>query len=127
MKTKLSDQDLATRVIVSGIHFDLTPALRQAAITKIVAVLRHEKNLVRARIDLELERGRRGEDQFIAKGHLEIKGPDVVAQVESEDAYKSIDLLVDKLSELLRRRHQEAVDTRNNIRRHASADSDRGE
>ncbi len=50
---------------------------------------------------------------------MEIGGPDLMASTASEDAYKSLDLLVDKLDELLRRRHQKRVNSRNDERRQA--------
>ena len=43
-------------------------------------------------------------------GHIEIRGPDLNASVASEDAYKSIDLLVDKLDGLLRKRSNHRKD-----------------
>jgi putative sigma-54 modulation protein len=40
----------------------------------------------------------------VAKGHIEIGGPDLLASVASEDAYKAVDLLIDKLERSLHRR-----------------------
>jgi putative sigma-54 modulation protein len=105
--------------MVRGIHLELTPALHQAALHKAEHLLRHEDHIVRIRLDLELDRTRGAKDVFIAKGRIEIRGPDLLAQVHSEDAYKSLDLLVDKLDELLRRRHQKRINTRNDQRRQA--------
>jgi putative sigma-54 modulation protein len=101
-------------IIVRGIHLDLTPSLHQAATDKCDRLLRHEHDIVRIRVDLELDKTR---DLFLAKGRLEIKGPDLLAQAASEDAYKSLDLLVDKLDELLRRRHEKRIKSRNDERR----------
>lgn len=106
----------AARVIVSGIHLELTPSLRQAAVDKANRLLRHEEAIIRVRIDLEFDQTRAANDQFVAKGRVEISGPDLIARVNSDGAYKSLDLLVDKLDELLRRRHQKRVNTRNDER-----------
>jgi putative sigma-54 modulation protein len=42
--------------------------------------------------------------RFAAKGRLIVPGPDVTATVETENAYKSLDLLIDKLDRMLRKR-----------------------
>jgi len=110
---------LASRVLVRGVHLDLTPALQQAALHKAEHLLRHEEHIVRIRLDLELDRTRGTQEVFVAKGRIEVRGPDLIAQVQSEDAYKSLDLLVDKLDELIRRRHQKRIKTRNDRQRQA--------
>lgn len=117
MTTDSRPDSLAARVLVRGVHLDLTPALQQVALHKAEHLLRHADRIVRIRLDLELDRTRGAQDVFIAKGRIEIRGPDLIAQVHSEDAYKSLDLLVDKLDELLRRRHQKRINTRNDKRR----------
>lgn len=116
MTTDNSPESTETRILVRGIHLDLTPALRQAALEKAEHLLGHAARIVRVRIDLELDKTRNMQNRFIAKGRLEISGPDLQASVESEDAYKSLDLLVAKLDELLRRRHQKRINTRNDLR-----------
>jgi len=114
-----SPEETAGRVILRGIHLDLTPALRDAALAKAERLMRHEEHIIRVRIDLEADKTRSAPDHYIAKGRLEISGPDLIAKVSSEDAYKSLDLLVDKLDELIRRRSQKRVNTRNDERRQA--------
>ncbi|HEY0965994.1 MAG TPA: ribosome-associated translation inhibitor RaiA [Opitutaceae bacterium] len=96
-----------SKLIVSGIHLDLTDALKSTVRDKVARLLRHEPRIVRIRIDLEHDRTRDHNNAFVAKGHIEIGGPDILASVASEDAYKSIDALMDKLDGALRRRHSE--------------------
>jgi putative sigma-54 modulation protein len=91
------------KVLLRGVHLSLTEAMRVALLGKTERLLRHEPRLDRVRIDLEHDRTR-GRDVFVAKGHIEIGGPDLIATVAAEDAYKAADLLVDKLDRLLRRR-----------------------
>jgi putative sigma-54 modulation protein len=105
--------DLAAKLIVRGIHLDLTDALRVAAAEKTARLLRHNDHIIRLRVDLELDKTHEVGSQFIAKGHIEIAGPDLLASVTSDDCYKSLDLLVDKLDGLLRRRHGLHKDKRN--------------
>jgi putative sigma-54 modulation protein len=102
-----------TKFIIRGIHLELTDALRSIAREKAARLLRHNDHIIRVRIDLELDKTRGTKDQFIAKGRIEISGPDLIASVQSEDAYKSLDLLVDKLDGLLRERHGRRKDSRN--------------
>jgi putative sigma-54 modulation protein len=101
------------KFIIRGIHLDLTEALKQIAIEKATRLLRHNDHIIRLRIDLELDKTRGNADQFVAKGRIEISGPDLIASVHSEDAYKSLDLLIDKLDGQLRERHNHRKDKRN--------------
>jgi putative sigma-54 modulation protein len=105
-------EEIEKKLIVSGIHLELTDALKQIVRDKVARLLRHEPRIVRVRIDLEMDKTRAHGSQFIAKGHIEIGGPDLLASVASEDAYKSIDALVDKLDGALRRRHSELKEKR---------------
>jgi putative sigma-54 modulation protein len=93
----------APKLLIRGIHLTLTDALRTALETKSSRLLRHEPRIDRVRIDLEHDRTR-GRAVFVAKGHIEIGGPDMIATVAAEDAYKAVDLLIDKLDRHLRRR-----------------------
>lgn len=102
-----------SKFIIRGIHLDLTDALRRITIEKAARLIRHNEHIIRIRIDLEHDKTRGAKDQFIAKGRIEISGPDLIASVHSEDAYKSVDLLVDKLDTLLRTRHGLRKDKRN--------------
>ena len=47
--------DLAAKLIVRGIHLELTDALRAAIAEKTARLLRHNDHLVRLRVDLELD------------------------------------------------------------------------
>jgi len=102
-----------TKFILRGIHLDLTDALRRITMEKASRLLRHNAHILRIRIDLEHDKTRGAKDQFIAKGRIEISGPDLIASVHSDDAYKSVDALVDKLDALLRERHGRRKDSRN--------------
>jgi len=102
-----------SKLLVRGIHLDLTEALRTAVADKAARILRRNHRIVRLRVDLEFDRTGATGRQFIAKGHIEIAGPDLIASVASEEAYQSLDLLFDKLDGLLRRRHGRHKDKRN--------------
>jgi putative sigma-54 modulation protein len=102
-----------SKFIIRGVHLELTDSLRQAAHDKASRLLRHNEHIDRIRIEVELDQSRGTNDRFIAKGRLEMPGPDLVASAHSEDAYKSIDLLVDTLDALLRTRHGLRKERRN--------------
>ncbi len=108
--------EVAENILVRGIHLEITPALRVAALEKGARLFRHHTRIIRVRLDLELNHAAADDSRFIAKGHIEISGPDLIASVASEDAYKSLDLLIDKLDRMLRERSRARADRRNNPR-----------
>ena len=109
-----SPVDFTSKVIVRGVHLEITPALRDHALGVAERLLRHNDHLVRVRIDLEHDHTRGVGDQFAAKGHIEISGRDLIASARSDDAYKSLDLLSDRLDRMLRERSRARADRRNN-------------
>ena len=92
-----------TKLILRGIHLDLTDSTRVSIETKAERLFRHEPRILRLRIDVERSHGG-GAWLFTARGHIEIGGPDLQASVTTENAYKSVNLLIDKLDRMLRRR-----------------------
>ena len=93
-----------SRILVRGVHFNLKPALRAAAEEKAVRLLRHEEHIIRIRLDLEHDQTRNPGHAFVAKGHIEIRGPALIASVDSDEPQKSLDELIDKLDGMLRKR-----------------------
>jgi putative sigma-54 modulation protein len=91
-------------LIISGIHLDLTDAMKETVYQKMERLFKHETRILRLRIELERSGCKNHLDEFIAKGHIILSGPEMIVRVASEDLYKSIDLLVDKLDRKLRRR-----------------------
>ena len=109
------------KLLIRGIHISLTPALKAVIETKALKLLHHHPRIVRVRIDFEHDQTKASAQRFVTKGHVEISGPDLLASAAADDGYKSIDLLMAKLEELLRRRHQKRANTRNDERRQAPA------
>ncbi len=104
-------------IIVTGIHLDLTPSLKFYVREKLSRLWRHDERIVRIKVELECDRKHDHDHKFIAKAHLVVRGPDINATVSSEECHKSIDLLVDKLDQSLRKRHGLAKDKRNHPHR----------
>jgi putative sigma-54 modulation protein len=90
-------------IIISGINLDLTDALKNIVIEKVSKLFDHENHIIRIRVELSVGQNNHAKE-FQAKGLVEIKGKDLVANVSSDDLYKSIDLLESKLDRMLRRR-----------------------
>jgi len=92
-------------LIISGLHLDLTDALKNIVSEKMLKIFKHEENIIRARIELDQDsRSSSHENQFTAKGHLELKGTTITISSSSDNLYKSIDNLIEKLDRGLRRR-----------------------
>ena len=103
-------------LIVSGIHLELTPSLKFYVREKMERLFRHSEHIVRIKVELECDSKHDRQHKFIAKAPVEIRGPDINATAVSEDCHKSIDLLVDKLDQALRKRHGIHKDKRNHPR-----------
>src|SRR5476651_684184 len=91
-------------LIVSGIHLELTPALKSFVQEKADRLFRHEESIVRVRVELECDPRQDVSHRFTAKGHIQIHGPDLNATVSAEEIHKAVALLTDKLDHMLRRR-----------------------
>lgn len=93
------------KVILSGLHMNLTDALKATVMEKTERLFKHEERIMRVRVELESKTcSNTHQDRYVAKGHLEMHGAPIVMSDSSNDLYKSIDRLVDKLDRGLRRR-----------------------
>ncbi len=100
-------------IIVTGIHLDLTPSLKEYVQEKVGCLFRHESHIVRIRIELECDRRHDHAHKFVAKAHVEVRGPNINCVAESEEMHKSVDLLVDKIDHVLHKRHGQHKGKRN--------------
>lgn len=91
-------------VIVTGRNMELTEALKDAVHRKAEKLFAHEEKIIRLRVELEYNKNVTGQDEYIAKGHIEINGPPLILSEATDDLYKSIDIMADKLDRKLRRR-----------------------
>src|SRR5687767_9799647 len=93
---------VGAKLILRGIHLDLDDATKASIESKVERLFRHEPRILRLRIEVERAHGD-GSWLFIAKGHVEISGPDLQVAVTTENADKSVNLLIDKLDRMIRR------------------------
>lgn len=92
-------------VIISGHNMDLTEAIKSMVHEKAEKLFEHEDQIIRMRVELEYDTHQTShQKEFIAKGQLEVRGNDHFASAATNDLYKSIDDLVQKLDRMLRRR-----------------------
>ncbi|MDB4385388.1 ribosome-associated translation inhibitor RaiA [Opitutaceae bacterium] len=104
MTPEIAPEVLDQKLIISGIHIDLTDGMKQHVRDKVSKLLRHEQHIVRVRVTIEYHQTKSNHGQFTAKGQIEIQGPDIVAGESADDAYAAIDKLVSELDRGLRKR-----------------------
>ncbi len=97
-------KDRKNDVIISGNNVELTGGMKAHVLEKMERLFAHEGDIIRIRVELTFDVTRSVLEQNVARVLIEIKGNDMVVSVASEDMYKSVDLIVDKLDRKLRRR-----------------------
>jgi putative sigma-54 modulation protein len=91
------------KLILRGLHLGLDDHARAFVEAKAERLFRHEPRILRVRIDVERDpRGRN--ENFTAKGRIEIAGPDLTATVTTGTPAGSVTLLIEKLDRMLRKR-----------------------
>jgi putative sigma-54 modulation protein len=105
--------DFANKIILQGIHVELTAAMQNVMREKFSVLLRHNEWIIRINVRLHQDQTRGQKHHYTATGQVEVRGPDIVATVKGDDAYNVIDGLVEKLDEQLRERHERRKDKRN--------------
>lgn len=108
-----ASDNFAERIIVQGIHVELTPALHNAIVDKLSPLLRQEERTVRMNVRLQRDQKLGHENHYTITAQMEVPGPDIIAHASGTDAYGAIDGLADKLDRLLERRHDRRKDKRN--------------
>ncbi len=98
--------DFANKLILQGVHIELTAALQNVMREKFSVLLRHNEWIVRLHVRLVQDQTRGQKHLYSATGQIEMRGPDIVATVKGDDAYAVLDGLVEKLDEQLRERHE---------------------
>ncbi|MDA8528771.1 ribosome-associated translation inhibitor RaiA [bacterium] len=116
MTPEIAPEVLDQKLIISGIHIDLTDGMKQHVREKVSKLLRHEPHIVRVRVTIEYHQTKSNHGQFTAKGQIEIQGPDIVAGESGDDAYVAIDKLVSELDRGLRKRSTNRMSKRDKPR-----------
>lgn len=88
-------------IIISGVHIDLTDAIKAMVNEKAQKLFAHNNAIIRVRVSLEVSKNKAHQDEFIARGKIEIGGTDIEASAATNDLYKSIDDMINKLDRQL--------------------------
>ena len=89
---------------ITGRHFEITPAIKEFVETKFARIERHFDHITRFHVIMTAEKNR-----FLAEVILHVpSSPEIVAHCETEDLYKAIDLLEEKVDHLVMK-HKEKI------------------
>ncbi len=108
-----TNNTLESKLIMQGIHIELTESLKNAIRDKFAVLLRHNEFIIRINVRLHQDQTMGNEHHYQATAQIEIGGPDLIATADGKDAYVVLDDLVGKLDQLLERRHGRRKDKRN--------------
>jgi len=90
---------------IEFIHINKKPIHIAILKQKCQKLLDHSESIIDLRVELIRDtHSRSHKNEFIAKGHLNLKGKSSVLSSASDDILKSIDLLVYKMDRVLRRK-----------------------
>ncbi|MFA6408655.1 MAG: ribosome-associated translation inhibitor RaiA [Gammaproteobacteria bacterium] len=91
----------------TGHHIVVTPTLREFTHTKFKKLERYAQQITSVHVVFTVDSQRQ-----IAEGKIHLPGTEIYASAESEDMYKTIDMLVDKLVRQLSKHKSKGGDTR---------------
>jgi putative sigma-54 modulation protein len=106
-------ENLEGKLLMQGIHVELTEALQNAIREKFAVLLRHNEFILRINVRLHQDQTLGTDHHYTATAQIEIGGPDLVATADGKDAYVVLDELVDRLDNLIERRHGRRKERRN--------------
>ena len=94
-----------TKIIMAGNNLELTESIKTIIREKSEKLFDHNDHIVRMRVEVEYDPHQSShQKEYLAKGHLEVRGNDHNVTAASNDLYKSIDQMVHKLDRMMRRR-----------------------
>ncbi len=90
-------------IIISGKNFKLTPSLKTYVEEKVGRLGKFWKKIIRARVELGVQKNQKSGEIYGVEAKLEVPGPDISVEVSAHDMHAAIDLLVPKLERLIAR------------------------
>jgi len=93
------------KLILSTHNITLTKAIEEHVINKIEKLDHFDKRLIDARVTLEHDHKRVPEKAFSCSVRLSVRGPDLFAEDREEDLYAAIDMVMKKIAQQIRKRH----------------------
>ena len=96
-------KELRMNLTISGHHVEVSPALRAYVLNKLERVKRHYGEILGINVSLSVENLKEKERRHKAEVTVHVKGRDIFCEEASEDMYRAIDKLMDKLDRQLLR------------------------
>ncbi len=93
------------KFILSTHNVTLTKAIEDHILARVEKIEHMDRFVTSARVTLEHDHRRAPERQFSCALRLAVPGPDVFAEDSQSDLYAAIDLVVKKIEQQLRKRH----------------------
>ncbi|MDX1952522.1 MAG: ribosome-associated translation inhibitor RaiA [Verrucomicrobiota bacterium] len=93
------------KLILSTHNVTLTKAIEDHILNKIDKLEHLDRWAINARVTLEHDHTKIADRQFKASIRLSVPGPDLFAEDAESDLYAAIDLVVKKLEQQIRKRH----------------------
>jgi putative sigma-54 modulation protein len=93
------------KLILIPHNVTLTKAIEEHVITRIEKLDHVAQRAVDARVTLEHDHTRVPEKQFICSIRITLRGPDLFARDVEGDLYAAIDVVVKKIEQQIRKRH----------------------
>ncbi|MFZ5391426.1 MAG: ribosome hibernation-promoting factor, HPF/YfiA family [Patescibacteria group bacterium] len=89
--------------IISGKNFKLTPSLKQYIQDKLGRLKKYWGKIIRARVELKVDKAHKSGQISEVDVVLEVPGPDIRAEQKASEMHEAIDLVMPKLEKQLRR------------------------
>ncbi len=93
------------KLILSSHNVTLTKAIEDHILGKLEKIEHYERYATAARITLEHDTSKATDKKFKCSVRLEMPGPDLYAEDWEIDLYASIDLVMKKIEQQIRKRH----------------------
>ena len=93
------------KLVLTPHNLTLTPAIEDHLIDRLEKLDHLDQRAIDARVTLELDHKRAPEKQFTCSIRLAMPGPDLFAEDSENDLYAAIDIVVKKIEQQIRKRH----------------------
>ncbi|MDO4998050.1 MAG: ribosome-associated translation inhibitor RaiA [Neisseria sp.] len=94
-------------VKITGLHFDVSDAIKQHINDKLARINRHAANVISVAITLSVNK-----PKHKAEANVHLSGKDVHVETEEADMYAAIDVLMDKLDRALIKHKEKSGEVR---------------
>ena len=103
------------KLILSTHNVTLTKAIEDHVVAKLDKLDHFGQRVVDARVTLEHDKTRVPEKQFACSVRLGVRGPDLFAKDVESDLYAAIDLVIKKIEQQIRKRHEKRKTTKHKV------------